>query len=62
MKGTPAKLVTQDDLTDLKYLITSKLVEEGLIPDCTGNDKENEVDCENAIAEVFQEYFKFKID
>jgi hypothetical protein len=39
-------------------LITQKLVEEGLIPDCTDTDEENEVDCENAISEVFQDFFK----
>ncbi len=54
--------VTKDDLTDLKYLITQKLVEEGLIPDCTDNDKEEEVDCENAIQEVFEQFFQITFD
>jgi hypothetical protein len=49
--------ITKEDLTDLKYLITSKLVEEGFVPSCTDNDGEQEVDCENAIEEVFLEYF-----
>lgn len=47
-----------DDLKDLKYLITRKLVEEGLIKDCTDTD---EVDCENTIAEAFAEFFKLKL-
>lgn len=54
--------VSIPDLTDLKYLITAKLVEEGLIPDCTDNDEEYQVDCENAITEVFNEFFKVDIN
>lgn len=54
--------VSKEDLTDLKYLITEKLVEEGLIKDCTGNDEEDEVNCENAISEVFQEFFKINFN
>ena len=48
---------TIDDLKDLKYKITQKLVDEGLI-EVNGNDDE-EVDCENAIEEVFKEFVKF---
>ena len=54
--------VTKDDLTDLKYLITEKLVENGLIPNCTDTDEEYEVDCENSISEVFQDFFKITFD
>ena len=50
------------DLTELKYLITAKLVADGLIPDCTDNDEEHEVNCENAIQETFEEYFKVKFE
>ena len=48
-----------DDLKDLKYKITQKLVEEGLIKDCTDTDDEDEVNCENAIEEVFKEFVDF---
>lgn len=51
--------LTIDDLKDLKYKITQKLVEENLIKDCTDTDEENEVDCENAIEEVFKEFVEF---
>lgn len=51
--------LTIDDLKDLKYLITQKLVEEGLIKDCTDTDEEDEVNCENVIQESFKEFLKF---
>lgn len=51
--------VTIDDLKDLKYLITEKLVTEGLIKDCTDTDEDDEVNCENVIQESFKEFLKF---
>lgn len=48
-----------DDFKDLKYLITQKLVEEGIVKDCTDTDDEDEVNTENAIQEVFIEFIKF---
>ena len=54
--------ITKEDLTELKYLITNKLVEEGFVPSCIDNDGEQEVDCENAIEEVFRDYFGIDFD
>ncbi len=54
--------LTIDDLKDLKYKITQKLVEEGIIPDCTDTEDETEVDTENAIEETIKEFVGFDYD
>jgi hypothetical protein len=50
---------TINDLVDLKYKITEKLVENGIIEDCTGTDMEVEINTENAIEETFKEFLGF---
>ena len=54
--------VTTDDLTDLKYLIVQALVDNGIIPDCTDTDKEDEVNCENLIEECISGLFNVSFD
>jgi len=46
-----------DEINDLKYAITNKLVEEGIINDCTDTDNDAEVNTENAIEEILIEFF-----
>jgi hypothetical protein len=53
---------TIDDLKDLKYAITQKLVEEGIVKDCTDTDEDDEVDTENAIEEAFKTFLEFDYD
>jgi len=53
---------TIDDLKDLKYAITQKLVEEGIVKDCTDTDEDDEVNTENAIEETFKTFIKFDYD
>ena len=50
------KFTTQDEINDLKYAITNKLVKEGIIEDCTDTDSEVEVNTENAIEEILIEF------
>jgi hypothetical protein len=53
---------TIHDLKNLKYLITNKLVEDGVVKDCTDTDEEDEVNTENAIEEAFKTYLEFDYD
>jgi hypothetical protein len=54
--------VSVDDLKDLKYLIVQALVDEGLIPDCTDTDNDEEVRCENTIQECIEGLFNVSLE
>ena len=45
------------DITELKYKLVNKLVEEGIVKDCTDTDEEDEINTENCIEEVLIEFF-----
>ena len=47
--------MTQDEINDIKYEIVNRLVADGILPDCTDTDLEDEVDAENIIEEVLTE-------
>ena len=43
---------TLDDIKDLSIIIVGKMVEEGLIKDCTDTDDQTECDAQDVIREV----------
>ena len=43
---------TLDDIKDLSIIIVGKMVEEGLIKDCTDTDDQTECDVQDIIREV----------
>ncbi len=53
-------LNTKDDITDLAIRITNKLIEKGLVPDCTDTDDETEFEFQDAIKEQIKIELKKK--
>ena len=51
-----------DDIKDASIEITNKLIELGIIPDCTDTDDETEFEVQDAIREVLCERLKIKND
>ena len=52
------KILSEDDINDIKYKITNELVKEGIIEDCTDTDNEVEVNTENVIENVLTDFLK----
>ncbi len=46
------KMKNLDDIKDASIEITNKLIELGIIPDCTDTDNETEFEVQDAIREV----------
>lgn len=49
------KKLDQDFLRDIAINIVDKLVDEGLIPDCTNTDNSHEFDVQDIIVEILTE-------
>tara|TARA_B100001121_G_scaffold293466_1_gene296089 strand:+ start:2569 stop:2781 length:213 start_codon:yes stop_codon:yes gene_type:complete len=50
----------QDDISDVALEIVDNMVAEGLIPDCTDTENENEFQAQDIIRERLTELFKLK--
>lgn len=46
-----------DDINDLSVVIVNKMVEDGLLPDCTDTDDETEFEAQDIIREALVEFF-----
>jgi hypothetical protein len=46
------KKLTEDDIRDISIVITDKLVELELIPDCIDTDNESEFEVQDIITEI----------
>ena len=49
--------LTEDEIVELSVVIVNKLVEEGLVKDCTDTDDETEFEFQDAIREVLTDKF-----
>jgi len=54
--------MTADLIKDLSIRITDKLVEQGIILDCTDTDDNTEFDVQDTIREVLSEEFNIELD
>lgn len=52
------KTIHKDDIADMGLNAVDKLVELGLIPNCTDTDDETEFEAQDAIREAIEEKFK----
>jgi hypothetical protein len=53
---------TLDDIKDLSIIIVGKMVEEGIIKDCTDTEDQTEFDAQDIIREILCEKFNIKND
>ena len=53
---------TLDDIKDLSIIIVSKMVEEGIIKDCTNTDDQTEFDAQDVIREILCNKFNIEND
>lgn len=53
---------TLDDIKDLSFIIVGKMVEEGIIKDCTDTDDQTECDAQDVIREILCNKFNIKND
>jgi hypothetical protein len=49
--------IWEDVVTELSVRIVNKLVENGLVKDCTDTDCDDEFDAQDIVAEILNEYF-----
>lgn len=49
--------IWEDMVTDLSVRIVNKLVENGLVKDCTDTECDDEFDAQDIVAEILNEYF-----
>lgn len=52
------KKLTEDEITELSVVIVNKLVEDGLVKDCTDTDDETEFEFQDSIREVLNQINK----
>ena len=53
---------TLDDIKDLSIIIVGKMVEEGIIKDCTDTDDQTEWDAQDVIREILCDKFNIEND
>lgn len=53
---------TLDDIKDLSIIIVGKMVEEGIIKDCTDTDDQTECDAQDIIREILCKKFNIEND
>jgi hypothetical protein len=53
---------TLDDIKDLSIIIVGKMVEEGIIKDCTDTDDQTEFDAQDVIREILCNKFNIEND
>jgi hypothetical protein len=53
---------TLDDIKDLSIIIVGKMVEEGIIKDCTNTDDQTEFDAQDVIREILCNKFNIEND
>jgi len=53
---------TLDDIKDLSIIIVGKMVEEGIIKDCTNTDGQTEFDAQDVIREILCNKFNIEND
>ena len=53
---------TLDDIKDLSIIIVDKMVEEGIIKDCTDTDDPTECDAQDVIREILCNKFNIEND
>lgn len=53
---------TLDDIKDLSIIIVGKMVEEGIIKDCTDTDDQTECDAQDVIREILCKKFNIEND
>ena len=53
---------TLDDIKDLSIIIVDKMVEEGIIKDCTDTDDQTECDAQDVIREILCKKFNIEND
>jgi hypothetical protein len=53
---------TLDDIKDLSIIIVGKMVEEGIIKDCTDTDEQTECDAQDVIREILCKKFNIEND
>lgn len=51
-KKITTRINTLDDIKDLSIIIVGKMVEEGIIKDCTDTDDQTECDAQDLIREI----------
>jgi hypothetical protein len=51
-----------DDIKDLSIIIVEKMIEEGIIKDCTDTDNQTEFDAQDIIREILCNKFNIKND
>jgi len=54
MKATREKMmeITLDDIKDLSIIIVDKMIEDGIIKDCTDTDNQTEFETQDIIREI----------
>ncbi len=60
--GKKSPIKNLDDIKDLSVVIVGKMVEDGIIPDCTDTDDETEFTAQDIIREVLCEKFGIEND
>ena len=55
-------MMTLDDIKDLSIIIVGKMVEEGIIKDCTDTDDQTECDAQDVIREILCNKFNIEND
>lgn len=53
---------TLDDIKDLSIIIVDKMVEEGILKDCTDTDDQTEFDAQDVIREILCNKFNIEND
>jgi hypothetical protein len=53
---------TLDDIKDLSIIIVDKMVQEGILPDCTDTDDQTECDAQDVIRDILCKKFKIQND
>ena len=56
------QIKTLDDIKDLSIIIVAKMVEEGIIKDCTDTDDQTELDAQDVIREILCNKFNIEND
>jgi hypothetical protein len=56
------EIKTLDDIKDLSIIIVGKMVEEGIIKDCTDTDNQTECDAQDVIREILCKKFNIEND
>jgi hypothetical protein len=56
------KIKTLDDIKDLSIIIVDKMIEEGIIQDCTDTDDQTECEAQDIIRDILCKKFNIEND